>query len=74
MIVSSSLTEEQIVKLLEVLREYRRAIGWTIADIRGIPSGICDHKIQLEEGSKPSVEHQRRLNENMQEVVKKEII
>ena len=73
-IVSVSLTEEQIVQLLEVLREYRRAIGWTIADIRGIPSGICEHKIQLEEGSKPSVEHQRRLNENMQEVVKKEII
>ncbi|XP_060177823.1 uncharacterized protein LOC132607758 [Lycium barbarum] len=67
-IVSVSLTEEQIVQLLEVLREYRRAIGWTIADIRGIPSGICEHKIQLEDGSKPSVEHQRRLNENMQEV------
>ena len=32
-IVSALLTEEQIVQLLEVLREYRRAIGWTIADI-----------------------------------------
>ncbi|XP_059291537.1 uncharacterized protein LOC132045027 [Lycium ferocissimum] len=28
----------------------------------------------LEEDSKPSVEHQRRLNQNMQEVMKKEII
>ncbi|XP_059302297.1 uncharacterized protein LOC132054274 [Lycium ferocissimum] len=35
---------------------------------------ICEHKIQLEEDSKPSVEHQRRLNQNIQEVVKNEII
>ncbi|TIE41734.1 hypothetical protein DIZ51_16970 [Legionella pneumophila] len=32
------------------------------------------HKINLEEDAKPSIEHQRRLNEAMQEVVKKEII
>ncbi|XP_070022362.1 uncharacterized protein [Nicotiana sylvestris] len=32
------------------------------------------HKIILDEGVKPSVEHQKRLNEAMQEVVKKEII
>ncbi|XP_070008311.1 uncharacterized protein [Nicotiana sylvestris] len=30
------------------------------------------HKIILEDDAKPSVEHQRRLNETMQEVVKKE--
>ncbi|XP_059290169.1 uncharacterized protein LOC132043727 [Lycium ferocissimum] len=30
-IVSALLTEEKILQLLEVLREYRRAIGWTIA-------------------------------------------
>jgi len=32
------------------------------------------HKILLEEGHKPSREHQRRLNPNMKEVVKKEVI
>lgn len=32
------------------------------------------HKIILEEGAKPSVEHQRRLNEVIQEVVNNEII
>ncbi|XP_060202603.1 uncharacterized protein LOC132631020 [Lycium barbarum] len=73
-IVSALLTEEQILQLLEVFRKYRRAIGWTIVDIRGIPSGICEHNIQLEEDNQLNVEHQRRLNENMQEVVKKEII
>ncbi|XP_060202672.1 uncharacterized protein LOC132631089 [Lycium barbarum] len=34
MIVLALLTQEQIEKLLEILREYKRAIGWTIADIQ----------------------------------------
>ncbi|XP_059311714.1 uncharacterized protein LOC132063262 [Lycium ferocissimum] len=56
-----------VERLVEILREYRRAISWTIADIWGIPSGICEHKIRLEEDKEPGVEHQRRLNVNMQE-------
>ncbi|XP_070034696.1 uncharacterized protein [Nicotiana tomentosiformis] len=73
-IISSLLNDVQVEHLLETLREHRRAIGWTIADIRVIPTSICEHKIQLDEERKPSVEHQRRLNPSMQEVVKKEII
>ncbi|XP_070015443.1 uncharacterized protein [Nicotiana sylvestris] len=73
-IVSSLLNDVQVEQLLEVLKEHRQSIGWTIADIRGIPPGICEHKIQLESETKPRVEHQRRLNLSMQEVVKKEII
>nr|XP_009595482.2 uncharacterized protein LOC104091772 [Nicotiana tomentosiformis] len=73
-IVSSLLNEVQVDHLLNVLREHQQAIGWTIADIPGIPVGICEHKIQLEQGTKPCVENQRRLNPSMQEVVKKEII
>ncbi|XP_070007399.1 uncharacterized protein [Nicotiana sylvestris] len=58
---------ESVEQLLNVLKEHRQAIGWTIADIRGIPAGICEHKIQLENESKPSVKHQQRLNPSMQE-------
>lgn len=47
------------------------AIGWTIADIVGIPLDICTLKIHLNSECKFSVEHQRILNPLMQEVVKK---
>ncbi|XP_070015609.1 uncharacterized protein [Nicotiana sylvestris] len=57
-IISSLLNDVQVEQLLNVLKEHRQAIGWTIADIRGIPAEICKHKIQLENESKPSVEHQ----------------
>ncbi|XP_075088345.1 uncharacterized protein LOC142170351 [Nicotiana tabacum] len=65
---------ESVEQLLEVLKKHRQATGWIIADIRGIPAGIYEHKIQLDSETKPSVEHQRWLKPSMQEVVKKEII
>ncbi|XP_037497834.1 uncharacterized protein LOC119371554 [Jatropha curcas] len=65
------LKEESLV---QVLREYKEAIGWTIADIKGLSPSTCMHKILLEEGSKPTKEAQRRLNPPMMEVVKKEIL
>ncbi|XP_070019950.1 uncharacterized protein [Nicotiana sylvestris] len=57
-IVSSLLNDVQVEQLLEVLKEHRQDIRWTIADIQGIPAGICEHKIQLENETKPIVEHQ----------------
>ena len=57
-----------------MLKRFKRKIRWAIADIIGIPSDICSHKIQTMPDHKPSIEHQRRLNPLMQEVVKKEII
>ncbi|XP_070017994.1 uncharacterized protein [Nicotiana sylvestris] len=59
---------------LAVLQRRKKAIGWTLEVIRGISPAFCVHNMILEEGAKPSVEHQRRLNEAMQEVVKKAII
>ncbi|PIN05661.1 DNA-directed DNA polymerase [Handroanthus impetiginosus] len=73
-IISSSLSDLQVEKLLRVLRNHKGAIGWTIVDIKGISPSFCMHKILLEDDQKPSVESQRRLNPIMKEVVKKEII
>ncbi|CAN6695215.1 unnamed protein product [Malus baccata var. baccata] len=73
-IVSSSLTTHEEEKPVRVLREHKTAMGWTLADIRGMSPTTCIHRILLEEGTKPSREAQRRLNLPMMEVVKKEII
>ncbi|CAN6586205.1 unnamed protein product [Malus baccata var. baccata] len=73
-IVSSSLTAIEEEKLIRVLKEHKTAIGWTLADIKGISPTTCMHRILLEEGAKPTREAQRRLNPPMMEVVKKEII
>ncbi|XP_070014971.1 uncharacterized protein [Nicotiana sylvestris] len=73
-ILSACLTNVHVDATLEVLQRRKKAIGWTLADIQGISSAFCMHKIILGDDAKPSVEHQRRLNEAMQEIVKKEVI
>nr|XP_009589739.1 uncharacterized protein LOC104087052 [Nicotiana tomentosiformis] len=46
-IISSILTNVQEQKMLRVLHEHKKAIGWTIADIKGIGPSVCMHKIFL---------------------------
>ena len=59
---------------MEILRKYKEAIAWSVEDSKGIIPSICMHKIFLEENSKTSIEHQRRLNLVMKEVVRKEVL
>ena len=73
-IIAKDFNVHQVESLVKVLKRFKRVIGCTIADIIGIPPGICSHKIQLMPDHKPSIEHPRFLNPPMQEVVKKEII
>ncbi|XP_021996068.1 uncharacterized protein LOC110893261 [Helianthus annuus] len=73
-IISAGLTEEEKKKLMSVLRDHRQAIVWKLMDIKDINPSFCTHKILMEEEFKPVVQPQRRLNPNMQDVVKKEVI
>ena len=73
-IISAALTEAEKQKLLVIMRKYKEAIAWSIEDLKGISPSICMHKILLEDIAKTSIEHQRRLNPVMKEVVIKEVL
>ena len=73
-IISVGLTRLEEQKLLETLRKYKEAIAWSIEDLKGISPSISMHKILLEENDRTFVEHQRKLNPVMKEVVKKEVL
>ena len=73
-IISAALTEAEEQKVLVILRKYKEAIAWSIEDLKGISPSICMHKILLEDNAKTSIEHQRRLNPVMKEVVRKEVL
>ena len=68
------LNNVETAKLLCELRKYRKAIGYSLDDIPGISPDLCMHRIHLEDESMTSVEHQMRLNPNLKDVVKKEIM
>ena len=46
-IIASNLNMQQVECLVEVLKRFKTAIGWSIANIIGISSYICSQKIQL---------------------------
>ena len=73
-IISTELTENEEQRLLQILRKYKEAIAWSIEDLKGIIPSICMHKILLNDDAKTLVEHQRRLNLVMKDVVRKEVL
>ena len=74
LIISASLIAIEEDKLLRALRDHKNVLGWSLADLKGIRLSMCMHRILLENGHKPSVEAQRRLNPTMKEVVHKEVL
>ncbi|RDX92276.1 hypothetical protein CR513_25623, partial [Mucuna pruriens] len=72
-IIANNLHQEQEDKLLEVLRQHKKAIRWKLSDLPGINPSICMHKILMEEEIKLIRQQQRRLNPTILDVVKKEV-
>ncbi|XP_076951114.1 uncharacterized protein LOC143624298 [Bidens hawaiensis] len=73
-IIACNLSLEKEYVLLKVLVANKEAIGWTITDLKGISPSIVMHKILTDPDVKPAHDAQRRLNPNMREVVKKEVL
>ncbi|GKB44623.1 reverse transcriptase domain-containing protein [Tanacetum coccineum] len=72
-IIAKHLSVEEKAALIKVLKSRKRAIAWKLSDIKGINPEFCTHKILMEEDYKPAVQHQRRVNPKIHDVIKKEV-
>nr|GEZ02463.1 reverse transcriptase domain-containing protein [Tanacetum cinerariifolium] len=72
-IISKDLSVEEKAALITVLKSHKRAIAWKLSDIKGINPEFYTHKILLEEDFTPAVQHQRRVNPKIHDVIKQEI-
>ncbi|GKF39931.1 hypothetical protein Tco_0119992, partial [Tanacetum coccineum] len=72
-IISKDLSQEEKTSLIHVLKNGKQAIAWKLSDIRGIDPKFCSHKILLENDYEPLVQHQRRVNPKIHDVIKKEV-
>ena len=70
----SDLTKSEEERIIELLWKYPKVLARSLGDIRGINPAFCTHKILMEPEHKPTIQPQRRLNPNMKEVVKAEVI
>jgi hypothetical protein len=73
-IISDKLSQEETYKLVTVLERHKSAIGYSLHDLKGISPALCTHHTPTDPDSSPSREPQRRLNNAMREVVKKEVL
>nr|GEZ25817.1 reverse transcriptase domain-containing protein [Tanacetum cinerariifolium] len=72
-IIAKELGEEEKAALIKVLKSHKRAIAWKLSDIQDINPEFCTHKILMEEDYKPVIQHQRRVNPKIHDVIKKEV-
>ncbi|GJS10612.1 reverse transcriptase domain-containing protein [Tanacetum coccineum] len=72
-IIAKDLSVEEKAALIKVLKSHKRAIAWKLSNIKGINPEFCTHKILMEEDYKPAVQHQRRVNPKIHDVIKKEV-
>jgi hypothetical protein len=73
-IISDKLSNDETQRLVATLEKYQRVIGYSLKDLKGIRLSLCTHHIPMEQEHKPVHEHQRRLNNAMREIVKKEVL
>nr|GEY59426.1 reverse transcriptase domain-containing protein [Tanacetum cinerariifolium] len=73
-IIEKDLSVEEKTALITVLKSYKRAIAWKLFDIKGINPEFCTHKILMKENFEPTVQHQRRVNPKIHDVIKQEVI
>ncbi|GKG07139.1 hypothetical protein Tco_0330108, partial [Tanacetum coccineum] len=69
-LIAKNLKDEDKTALIKVLKSHKHAIAWKISDIKGIDPQFCTHNILMEENAKPVVQHQRRVNPKIHEVIK----
>ncbi|GKB36718.1 hypothetical protein Tco_0881660 [Tanacetum coccineum] len=72
-IIAKDLSVEEKAALIKVLKSHKRALAWKLSDIKGINPEFCTHKILMEEDYTPAVQHQRRVNPKIHDVIKKEV-
>ncbi|GJT93243.1 reverse transcriptase domain-containing protein [Tanacetum coccineum] len=72
-IIAKDFSVEEKAALIKVLKSHKRAIAWKLSDIKGINLEFYTHKILMEEDYKPAVQHQRRVNMKIHDIIKKEV-
>nr|GEY72537.1 reverse transcriptase domain-containing protein [Tanacetum cinerariifolium] len=73
-IIAKDLSVDEKTSLITVLKSHKRAIAWKLFDIKGINPEFYTHKILMEEDFEPAVQHQRRVNPKIHDVIKQEVI
>nr|GEV72452.1 reverse transcriptase domain-containing protein [Tanacetum cinerariifolium] len=71
-IIAKDLKDEEKTAIIKVLKSHKQALAWKLSDIKGINLEFYTHKILMKDDFKLAVQYQRRVNQKIHEVIKKE--
>nr|GEU46493.1 reverse transcriptase domain-containing protein [Tanacetum cinerariifolium] len=73
-IIAKDLSIKEKAALIKVLKSHKQEIAWKLSDIKGINPEFCTHKILIEDDFELAIQHQRRVNPKIHDVIKKECV
>nr|GFB45339.1 reverse transcriptase domain-containing protein [Tanacetum cinerariifolium] len=73
-ISAKDLSMEEKTALITILKSHKRAIAWKLFDIKGIKPEFCTYKILMEDDFEPAVQHHRRVNLKIHDVIKQQVL
>ena len=71
--MGSQLGDEETKAYCDLVREYREVFAWSYKELEGIPPEIVEHRIPLMTGAVPIRQKERRMNPQLQLIVKEEL-
>lgn len=71
--IGSQLTREELEPYRALVMEYRDVFAWSYKDLKGIPPEVVQHNIPLIPGAIPIRQKERRMNPQLQLLVKAEL-
>jgi hypothetical protein len=71
--LSRSLTEEQRVEYIKLLKEFVDVFAWTYKDLKTYDTSVIEHKIPLKEEAKPFKQKLRQINPMLLPIMEREV-
>ena len=71
--MGSKLRNKEISEYSELIDEFRDTFAWLYDELKNIPRGMVEHHIPLIPGSRPIRQKERRMNSQLQLLVKAEL-
>ena len=71
--INIGLSENQQAQLLKVLKKQAGEFAWEYINMKGIHHDTCIHHIYMDPSISPVMQHQRRMNPALKDIVKEEL-
>lgn len=71
--MGSSLSTGEVESYSALVKEYRDVFAWSYTELKGIPSNVVEHRIPLMPGAVAIRQKERRMNPQLQLMVKAEL-